>query len=248
MIYLLAGVLVLFFGRQLLKGFARARPETLVRLFRRSGGFAALLLGLGLLISGRFAIALGFGGLGVYLLWPGGRSSFKGFPFARGFVSPGLAGHMSGLGGVSRVRSAMIEMELDHETGTICGTILAGPNEGRRLEDLAQADCEILYRRCLIDDPDGARLLEAYLDRRFARWRQAGEADGHSRQGRPRRPGSMSEQEAYEILGLQKGAPREEVVRSHRTLMKKLHPDHGGATDLAARVNEAKDVLMRRHQ
>jgi curved DNA-binding protein CbpA len=58
----------------------------------------------------------------------------------------------------------------------------------------------------------------------------------------------MSKDEAYEVLGLQKGASREEVVRSHRSLMKKLHPDRGGTTDLAARVNEAKDVLMRRQQ
>jgi DnaJ-class molecular chaperone len=58
----------------------------------------------------------------------------------------------------------------------------------------------------------------------------------------------MSKDEAYEVLGLQKGASREDVVRSHRSLMKKLHPDHGGTTNLAARVNEAKEVLMRRHQ
>ena len=57
----------------------------------------------------------------------------------------------------------------------------------------------------------------------------------------------MSEDEAYEILGLHKGATRDDVMRSHRSLIKKLHPDHGGPTDLAARVNEAKDVLMRRH-
>ncbi|MBX9740427.1 MAG: DnaJ domain-containing protein [Beijerinckiaceae bacterium] len=58
----------------------------------------------------------------------------------------------------------------------------------------------------------------------------------------------MSEDEAYEVLGLQKSASRDEIARAHRALMKKLHPDHGGTTSLAARVNEAKDVLMRRHQ
>jgi curved DNA-binding protein CbpA len=57
----------------------------------------------------------------------------------------------------------------------------------------------------------------------------------------------MTEDEAYEVLGLQKGATRDDVVRSHRSLIKKLHPDQGGSTDLSARVNEAKDVLMRRH-
>ena len=61
------------------------------------------------------------------------------------------------------------------------------------------------------------------------------------------RNAAMSEDEAYEVLGLRKGASREDISRAHRTLMKKLHPDQGGSTNLAARVNEAKDVLMRRH-
>ncbi len=58
--------------------------------------------------------------------------------------------------------------------------------------------------------------------------------------------GSMSRREALEILGLAEGADAAEIIRAHRTLMKKFHPDHGGSTALAARVNQAKDVLMQR--
>jgi hypothetical protein len=167
-------------------------------------------------------------------------------------VPPRIFGVHSGqaAGTISRLRSAAIEMEVDRRSGIVSGTVLAGPDEGKPLARMTRAQCEALHALCLREDLDGARLLEAHLDRRFPGWRTARHDDADARRGGARArssSGVMSEDEAYEVLGLHKGATRDAVMRSHRSLIKKLHPDHGGSTDLAARVNEAKDVLMRRH-
>ena len=88
----------------------------------------------------------------------------------------------------------------------------------------------------------------AYLDRRDPRWREHAQADAATGPSRAGWGGKMTEEEAYQVLGVQPGASAEDIGRAHRTLMKKLHPDQGGSTYLAARVNEAKDVLLRRHR
>jgi hypothetical protein len=143
-------------------------------------------------------------------------------------------------------RTAWIYMRLELEGGAIEGNVLDGPYAGRELNVLSRDESLKLYDLCRRQDPDGARLLETYFDRRFAGWRQAYQGQGEAGRGGGG-SGAMTRDEAYEVLGLPKGAATDEIIRAHRSLMKKLHPDHGGSTALAARVNQAKDVLLDRH-
>jgi hypothetical protein len=136
-------------------------------------------------------------------------------------------------------------MELDHDTGAMRGRILAGRYEGANLDALDIAT----LTGCLAEiDAESRALLMAYLDRRSPRWRENAKGDPAAGEGRTSPTGKVTEEEAYQILGLQPGAGPDDISRAHRTLMKKLHPDQGGSTYLAARVNEAKDVLLRRHR
>jgi DnaJ-domain-containing protein 1 len=148
-------------------------------------------------------------------------------------------------GQASRVRSAFLEMELDHDTDAIRGRIISGAYAGTSLDAL---ELSVLIALQSEFDPESGSLLVAYLDRRDPRWREYAQAGPTAGQGAARSTGKMSEQEAYQILGLEPGASREEISRAHHALMKKLHPDQGGSTYLAARVNEAKEVLTRRHR
>ena len=232
LLYGIAAVALLWWLSQ---KFATANTAALARALKVVGGVVAFGGAALMAARGRLDMALLLGGVGAWLL---GWTAFRG-PW-------GAGGAQRSTGTVSRVRSATIEMELDHDTGDMDVTVLAGSLAGRRLGELDEAALQRLLEECRRSDPDGARLLEAYLDRRSPGWREHAETDEHPRPGRDA-AGAMTEEEAYQILGLAPGAAPEEIRRAHRTLMKKLHPDQGGSTYLAARVNQAKEVLLGRH-
>ena len=231
----LLGVVVLLLLLWAASAFIKADPKQVVRLLRWIGGGVALLLAGLLLFRGQIGIAIPLGAFGLGLL---GWTSF--WPAAFG------ARTQRSTGQASRVQTAFLEMALDHDTGRMYGRVLAGSYQGASLDTLDRA--ALLKLLGEVDD-DSRDLLAAYLDRREPRWREHAQHHAGTGSGtRPTSAGKMTEEEAYQILGLQRGASTEEISRAHRSLIKKLHPDHGGTTYLAARINEAKDVLLRRHR
>jgi hypothetical protein len=147
----------------------------------------------------------------------------------------------------STVSTHYLRMSLDHDTGSMTGTVLRGHFAGIRIEEMGFADLLSLLRECRADDEDGARLLEAYLDRVHPDWRDELAGGGNAGQGGGARPagGDVDVDEAYAILGLGPGATPEQIKEAHRRLMVKLHPDHGGSDYLATKINRARDVLLR---
>jgi hypothetical protein len=140
------------------------------------------------------------------------------------------------------VTTEHLEVELDHETGDVRGRILKGFFAGRRLEDLKPVELAHLWQDCRFADPQSAQIVEAYLDRVHPSWRE----DMARQEGAqsPGTEGRMTREQALDILGLAPGATEADIRRAHRDLMMKLHPDHGGSTFLAAKINQAKDVLL----
>ncbi|WP_150910307.1 DnaJ domain-containing protein [Marinobacter halotolerans] len=181
------------------------------------------------------------------------------FPLLRRFLPSLLMGRMAGAGAggakasagnQSHVSSEILEMSLDHDSGTMSGKVVKGPMADRELADLGESEFLELLRYCRENDEDSARLLETYLDRRFGdSWRaddDAGTGDSEADSGAGGSAGGpLTESEALDILGLSPGASREEIIRAHRRMMQKMHPDHGGSNYLAARINEAKETLLR---
>jgi hypothetical protein len=179
---------------------------------------------------GAFLLLLAFGhrvGLPVGL-WMGPTG-----PFGSKRKSPGQK---------SGVRTEALEMILDHDSGRMEGQCLKGRFAGRALSSLNQNDLLRLLEELRATDPKGALLIEAYLDRRSQGWRdqQSSTSKNEAKSSR----GRMTTSEAYEVLGLKSGATQEEIRAAHRTLMKKFHPDQGGSTYFAARINEAKEMLV----
>ena len=239
MLYLLGGFAILGGLLMLVYLFVNADPARLARNLKWTG----------ITIAGIAVVAL--------ILLPPARE-FAALLLPLAMATPLLARirtildrHRPPSGGqTSTVGTAFLRMTLDHDTGRMEGTILRGRFAGMRLDELGPADLLALLRECRAEDEEGARLLEAYLDRVHPEWRDelAGErAGGGGGAGTRSTSGSdMSVEEAYAILGLSAGANAEAIKEAHRRLMVKLHPDHGGSDYLATKINRARDVLLHR--
>ncbi len=230
---LIFGVLALVLALWVLGVISKVDPKIAARVMKLSGGLITLGLAVFLGLRGEIGVAipLGIFGLGLLGWMPFGPAGFS----QRTQKSAGQTSH---------VRSAFLDMELDHDSGQMRGRIIAGNQQGATLEAL-----DVKTLAGLLDemDEESRALLVAYLDRRDSSWSEYAQA--HAAAGRAASgSGKMTEQEAYQILGLQPGATADAITRAHRTLMKKLHPDQGGSTYLAARINEAKEILFRRHR
>jgi hypothetical protein len=233
----LFGVAVLILLLWAANSFSKADPKQAARLVRGMGGGAALIFAVFLLVRGEIGPAITVGAVGLGLLgwislWP---ATFG-------------ARTQKSTGQVSRVRTAFVEMELDHDSGRMHGRLVAGKHKGAALDALDAATLIGLLGEI---DSDSRDLLAAYLDRRQPGWREHAQSDAAAGSGggaSAGRSGKMTDEEAYQILGIQPGADAQEISRAHRSLIKKLHPDQGGSTYLAARINEAKDVLLHRHR
>ena len=240
MIWVAIGILGLLV---LLWGVGRATqgdPRRIAELVRNHGKQAA---GVALLAVSGF-MALRGNWMGVMVLAPVGLGLLKVGPWAGG---PWARNTSRSSGQRSTVRSAYFEMILDHDSGQLNGVVLAGAYAGQALDMLDEPALAALARE-IAADPDSVALFEAYLERRFPGRRENVDDDARARQRGPSVSQAMTEEEAYQVLGLQPGADADAIRAAHRTLMKRLHPDQGGSTWLAAKINAAKDILLQRHR
>jgi hypothetical protein len=241
MAYLALGIAFLLGLFVLGRAFVNADPAVLARGVRWGAIVLALLLLVFLIASEQLGSALALTG-GLLTLALRGRALWQHFRTASG-PPPGQ---------ISEVETDTLRMTLDHDSGTMRGTIRRGPHQGRRLNELSREELVALWRQCRVEDEASAKLLETYLDRTAPDWRGGREGgrsdDGGAawrRSGSGRPTAAMTREEAYEILGLAQGAATDEIKAAHRRLMLKLHPDQGGSTYLAARINQAKDLLTK---
>lgn len=242
MTYLLFGIGLVLLILVVVNWAANAPPRSILNSGKWIAVILALIIAVGLIAIGRFGL-LWMVLIGL-LPWISRFLNFRRMWKTMQGPRPGAN---------SSVQSRFFAMTLDHETGDMDGRVLEGMQEGRMLSELTLSDLVSLYSEVEPLDRKSADLLEAYIDRVHGTdWRgygsdtgtHEGAAGGSNDSGRSSSSGNMSRGEALSVLGLQEGCTSDDIREAHRRMMKSAHPDAGGSDYLAAKVNEAKDVLL----
>ena len=217
---------------------ANADPKTLARALKWLGVGVLALFASWFVLSGRALVLVPLLLFGLPFLRRRALAGLRG-------INPFQWGQAPSRGQCSNVETATVRMTLDHDSGGIEGEVIRGPLAGRPFATLSMADLVGLRDECVTDDGESVPLIEAYLDRSWPDWR-AGESRGANGEGAAADSGApMSEREAWGVLDLEPGASHEDIKAAHHRLMKKLHPDQGGSTYLATKINQAKELLLR---
>lgn len=224
------GLVIVVGGWWLIRSFANAQPAQVRGLVRKIGGGGAILFSGLLALRGQINLAMPLFMLGLGLM--GMQSAFpNGMPWQR--KTPGQS---------SKVSTSLLAMELEHDTGRMDGTVLAGAYKGRKLSSLSLAEAQALHAQAAATADQSRALLEAWIERSHPEWREQWNATARPSASPP--SGKMTRAEALAILGLKDGASVDDIRAAHRRLMKAAHPDLGGSDYLAAKINEAKELLL----
>lgn len=218
-----------------------ATADTKVVMKALKWGLIVLFAGAGLffLLTGRLAWA--FMTLPALLPW-----LFRLRALVRvGKAFSRMTGAFQPSGQTSDVETSIIRMSLDHDSGDMTGQVLRGAFDGRRIESLDLGELIDLLDYCRAEDADAARILESYLDRQHPSWRDDDVGSGDDTAAQSGGGNTMDRTEALKILGLDEGADTKAIKDAHRRLIANLHPDHGGSDYLAAKINQAKDLLLK---
>ncbi len=246
--YAISGVLLLAAVMLALRWFVNADPKVAARVLIWIGTIVFAVGVLFLIVTGRLALV--FYMLPALLPWLLRIRAVA--RAAKNFSRMNQTRRGETTGGTSDIETRYLRMRLDHDTGTLWGEVVAGRHNGKTLATMAPAELLDLLAECRAGDPPSAQVLEGYLDRHHEGWRVddpagsgAGEAGGQENAGATAPPSAaMTREEALKVLGLDDGAGPDDIKAAHRRLMAALHPDHGGSDYLAAKINQARDVLL----
>lgn len=207
-------------------------PQQRSKIIRSWGLIALVVVSLILVATGRMHWVGAAIAAAIPILRVLGGTLFKAMPLLRMWHSR--------TGKPSVIKTRGLAVSINFATGETTGEVFEGPFQGKPLADLNEDQLREQLAFFQQQDRQSALLLQAYLLRR-------GFSTGTSQQQQPPPATTdLDDNEALLILGLEPGASREDIIRAHRSLIQKLHPDRGGNDYLAAKINAAKETLIKK--